>query len=453
MVLLSTNIVFADWINIEENSMRKKGSQNIVEIDGQISTISANMTVIYPDDTRTRSQLEVTKQRIINTYIILPDSAPSGLYTVEIHPYNDTLRLTSSNVITSYFFLSNYDGLLHLDIKRNAAIGCKTSGINISDDCLSPAHTRIPLTFGMRFWNDDYRTHQISLDDTTSNLILPDGDGIIFPTKKGEINYRCMIHPWIGGHVDVIDVPSLQYSPTLLTSPNVTDTIAGTISNEIFDDSIRSKSPVIVQPTYDINCSLCWTGIVTGIDDGDTIFVDGKTVRLSLVVVPYERQGNDKATAHTTATCPVGMRVLVDPNDMAPKDKFGRIMAKVTCGDIVLNESLYIAGLAEIRDYACKSSEFASESWADACPQQLDNTKTEPKLDPVNIINDTISSNITNIIINSTNNTGIISNNQDMRIIFISIIAILLVITICLIMVMKRMGHTTKTMDTFEILE
>ena len=458
IMLLSTNIAYADWINIEENSLRKKGSQNIIEIDGQISRISANMTVIYPDDTRTRSQIEVTKQGVINTYIILPDSAPSGLYIVEIHPYNDTMRLSRSSTLTSYFFLSNYDGLLHLDIKRNAAIGCKTAGINISDDCLTPAHTRIPLTFGMRFWNNDYRTHQMNIDGAITDLILPDGDGIVFPTKKGEIDYRCMIHPWIGGHVQVLDISTLRYSSALLTSPNVTDTIAGTIKDTIpdviHDNSNRPNIP-LVQPTYDTSCSLCWTGIVTGIDDGDTLFVDDKTVRLSLVSVPYNKQGNDAATAYTTSICPVGMRVLVDPNDMAPKDKFGRFMAKVTCGDTVLNESLYKAGLAEIRNYSCKSSEFAIESWAaDSCPQQQpDNPKTKPRLDPPSIINDTISSNITDIIINSTNSTGITPDNQDMEIIFISIIGILLAVTICLVIVMKRMGHTTKTMDTFEILE
>ena len=71
-------------------------------------------------------------------------------------------------------------------------------------------------------------------------------------------------------------------------------------------------------------------------------------------------------------------RGTVDPKDMAPKDKFGRFMAKVTCGNTVLNESLYKTGLAEIRNYFCKRSEFAIEFWADDCPQSRVGSPLQP---------------------------------------------------------------------------
>ncbi len=448
-----TNLASADWIDIQDNIVRKKGSSNTIEINGHVSTTRANMTVIYPDNTVKNSQLKVTKQGVINPFIVISDKLPSGLYTVQVHSYNDTNFRDSK--LTSYFFLGDYDGLLHLDIKRNAAIGCETSGINISDECLSPTYTKIPLTFGMRFWNDDYRTHQMSIGAANTGIILPNGDGIVFPTRSGEIDYRCLIHPWIGGHVDIVRVSTLQYRTAELTSPNVTSTIAGTISDIPSD---HTDGVDIVQYTYDTSCSMCWTGIVTEIEDGDTLYVDEKYVRLALTDTPNEGRDNyDTATAHTSRTCPVGMRVLVDPDDNQPTDKFGRTIAMVTCGDILLNESLYTAGLAQVYDFSCNDSEFADETWLDdECP------KEEPPTEVSTIItntinattNDTLEDNISNIITNSTNNTAIISAvENNMELIFISILALVIVIAICLVVIMKRMNSSTKTVDTFEFLE
>ena len=229
-----------------------------------------------------------------------------------------------------------------------------------------------------------YKETQGSKESCSRPSLNYDGTDKIYTSHKGRnITIAVIAFLVIGyGFLWALDFYYENYVEIVETDmPNTSDVTSDYTTDTVTTLDVSSndeENSPIIQPTYDTSCSLCWTGIVTGIDDGDTIFVDGKTVRLSLVSVPYERHGNDAATAHTTSTCPVGMRVLVDPNDVSPKDKFGRFMAKVTCGDTVLNESLYKADLAEIRNYSCKSSEFASESWADDCPQ----SRAEPSLQP-----------------------------------------------------------------------
>lgn len=116
------------------------------------------------------------------------------------------------------------------------------------------------------------------------------------------------------------------------------------------------------------NCSGsagCFTDYVTRIIDGDTIYTDTLKIRLSLTNTPEINQaGYSQATQFTEKLCPVGSRILVDQDDLQPVDNYGRVLAKVSCGDKVLNSELLYNGYANILTQYCSTSEFSGESWA-----------------------------------------------------------------------------------------
>jgi endonuclease YncB( thermonuclease family) len=129
-----------------------------------------------------------------------------------------------------------------------------------------------------------------------------------------------------------------------------------------------SLSKVDVYSTEGVECrgsASCLEGVVTKIIDGDTIDVDHKTIRFSLINSPeLGENGYEAATSFTAQTCPVGSRVLVDEDDGQTSGSFGRQIAKVFCGNKVINEELLKSGNAVILVRHCGESEFSSEGWA-----------------------------------------------------------------------------------------
>jgi len=125
----------------------------------------------------------------------------------------------------------------------------------------------------------------------------------------------------------------------------------------------KSTTPLTLQ-----DCSGsagCFTDYVTRIVDGDTIYTDTLKIRLSLTNTPEINQaGYSQATQFTEKLCPVGSRILVDQDDLQPVDKYGRVLAKVYCGDKVLNSELLYNGYANILTQYCSTSEFTGEAWA-----------------------------------------------------------------------------------------
>jgi len=104
---------------------------------------------------------------------------------------------------------------------------------------------------------------------------------------------------------------------------------------------------------------------VEKIVDGDTIYVQGYKIRLSLVNTPETNEaGFSEATAFTSNLCPVGSSVIVDQDDGQPFDVYGRMVGKITCSGKLLNSELLDNGHANILTQYCTKSEFASESWA-----------------------------------------------------------------------------------------
>ena len=62
--------------------------------------------------------------------------------------------------------------------------------------------------------------------------------------------------------------------------------------------------------------------------------------------------------------CPVGSKVLVDEDDGQQEGSFGRIIGKIFCNKMILNEEILEAGHAKILTKFCPISEFSNENWA-----------------------------------------------------------------------------------------
>jgi len=109
----------------------------------------------------------------------------------------------------------------------------------------------------------------------------------------------------------------------------------------------------------------CYTDFVTRIVDGDTIYTKTLKIRLALTNTPEVNQGGaSQATQFTEKLCPVGSMILIDQDDLQKVDNYGRILAKVYCGNKVLNSELLYSGHANILVQYCSTSEFSGEAWA-----------------------------------------------------------------------------------------
>jgi len=131
--------------------------------------------------------------------------------------------------------------------------------------------------------------------------------------------------------------------------------------------SSKQQPPVSDVEQYCYGSADCFAGYVTRIIDGDTIEVDGKSIRFALVNTPeYGEYGFDQATNYIKTICPVGSAVVVDEDDRQTQGSYGRIIARILCAGVPssLNEAVLGVGLAEISTSFCSKSEFASLSWA-----------------------------------------------------------------------------------------
>jgi len=424
-----------NYVEMLDDFKKKDGITKLFGVSGHISSNFANMTVIFPDESTTDSSVSVTARGYFQTFIMLDTTDPAGLYTVVIHPYNDTV--ISSQLDTS-FFLSDYDGMLDIHIKRNAVLDCKDSSVH----CVEPAISHIPKSFGVRFFNDDYDTHQMKIGSITGDLILPEGDSISYPQKTGTFEYNCVIHPWITGKLHVTDAPSIKYIDDAADTTSITSipVMKGTIQNNNLQTQYRTD-----------DCGICYVGVVTKIIDGDTIHVDKKSVRLALVNTPEKRQvGYDDATNFVRESCPVGSKILVDVDDILRSDGRGVNFAQITCGTININKSLMNNNLASMYDSFCTESEFMYESWT---RHDCDKSKTISDV----VTKYTTTKDVTVLITNNTiplNATANVENssNDATGIIYIIVVAILL---ICLALWYVKKDHSSQntSFTSIEFLE
>ncbi|NWK09467.1 thermonuclease family protein [Marine Group I thaumarchaeote] len=109
----------------------------------------------------------------------------------------------------------------------------------------------------------------------------------------------------------------------------------------------------------------CITGTVTKIVDGDTIHVDGESVRFALASAPeLSGYGGVESRNFIQTICPIGSNVIVDEDDGQTGESFGRMIGVIYCNDMNLNAELLDADLGYLENRFCDSSEFASDPWA-----------------------------------------------------------------------------------------
>ena len=144
----------------------------------------------------------------------------------------------------------------------------------------------------------------------------------------------------------------------------------GLLSDDEFVKGIQylASNGIIRIPQSHISCSgdeLCITSKVERIIDGDTLQIEGYTIRLSLTNTPEANEiGFSEAIGFTKKLCPIGSTITVDQDDKQPYDKYGRLLGLVYCDDQTLNSELLYSGHANILTEYCSTSEFNDEIWA-----------------------------------------------------------------------------------------
>ncbi len=111
----------------------------------------------------------------------------------------------------------------------------------------------------------------------------------------------------------------------------------------------------------------CFYGTIERITDGDTLQINGDTIRLALINAPEKWEAAyEDSKSFVESMCPIGSDVVVDEDDLQVSRSHRRIIAVVYCGRVLrnLNKELLEAGYAKILKDFCERSEFANEEWA-----------------------------------------------------------------------------------------
>jgi len=109
----------------------------------------------------------------------------------------------------------------------------------------------------------------------------------------------------------------------------------------------------------------CFTGQVTRVIDGDTIIVDGQSIRFALASTPELNEPFGVIAKHyVESICPRGSMVKVDEDDGQTQGSYGRIVGVVYCNGVNLNEAVLERGYGELSSGFCDESEFSGEDWA-----------------------------------------------------------------------------------------
>ena len=118
----------------------------------------------------------------------------------------------------------------------------------------------------------------------------------------------------------------------------------------------------------ELNClgtAKCFTGIVTKVIDGDTLKVNGESIRFSLASAPeLKGYGGVDSKNFIETICPVGSTVTVDEDDGHVIGSYGRIVGLIHCNGVNLSSELLDSTLGYLDDRFCDSSEFAELKWA-----------------------------------------------------------------------------------------
>jgi micrococcal nuclease len=146
--------------------------------------------------------------------------------------------------------------------------------------------------------------------------------------------------------------------------------ILGIVFSQLGEEP-KSNMPIaeeIIEFDETLNClgsAKCFAGIVTEVIDGDTLKVNGESIRFSLTSAPkLTGYGGIDSKNFIQTLCPVGSTVTVDEDDGQVIGSYGRIVGLIYCNGVNLNSELLDSNLGYLEDRFCDSSEFAKQKWA-----------------------------------------------------------------------------------------
>ncbi len=161
--------------------------------------------------------------------------------------------------------------------------------------------------------------------------------------------------------------PEIETSKIPESEPKAVESEPQTAAESEIIEEIPVSEPVKTYPK-EIQCTgtaKCISDFVTRIVDGDTIVVGDKSIRFALVDTPeFGDHDYTQAKNFIEHICPVGSKVLVDEDDGQTQGSYGRIIGKIYCNNLNLNEEILAVGHAVILPQFCEVSEFAQEPWA-----------------------------------------------------------------------------------------
>ena len=134
-----------------------------------------------------------------------------------------------------------------------------------------------------------------------------------------------------------------------------------------------------IQSKYCSGNAECFTGKVTGIVDGDTISVDGKSIRFALASTPeINTPMGVAAKQFILQTCPLGSQVTVDEDDGQTQGSYGRMIGVVYCNGVNLNQAVIEQGYGHLSFVNCEDSEYAGKTWSGCgSSQQTTSSKSQ----------------------------------------------------------------------------
>ena len=139
------------------------------------------------------------------------------------------------------------------------------------------------------------------------------------------------------------------------------------VSVDVVDTTVEKVNDIpIVHENLDcMGTAKCFAGIVSEVIDGDTLKVNGESIRFSLSSAPELKGfGGIESKNFIETLCPVGSTVIVDEDDGQILGSYGRIIGLVYCNDVILNQELLDANLGYLEERFCDSSEFEVTTWA-----------------------------------------------------------------------------------------
>ena len=219
-----------------------------------------------------------------------------------------------------------------------------------------------------------------AIDDSTFvqgiEFLIQEGIMQIPPTVQGSSSSSNDIPPWIRNNAawwaegiisnsDFVKGIEFLVNSGIISVKQTTQTQIDSPSLEI-DVDPNDDSVEIMQETW--RCSgnaRCFTGVVTSVIDGDTIKIDGKSIRFAMASAPELNElGGIEARNFIETICPVGSIATVDEDDGQTQGSYGRILGIVYCNGINLNADLLDVGHGYLISDFCEYSEFENEYWA-----------------------------------------------------------------------------------------